>query len=254
MITFVIPAHNEEHLLGRTLSAIFEAVQGMREAFEVVVADDASTDGTAAVAGAHGARSVKVERRQIAAARNAGAREATGDLLIFVDADTVVTPEAVRRAVAAMRAGAVGGGCAFRFDGLVPLYGRVMAAVVVPLYRLLGLASGCFLFCTRAAFDAVGGFDETLFGAEEAAMSRALRRQGRFVVLREHVVTSGRKLRAYSAREVLGLLARLALAGPHSLRRREGLDLWYGPRREDPGAPMLLAPTGLNGPGTTRAG
>src|SRR5205085_11860053 len=69
-------------------------------------------------------------------------------------------------------------------------------------------------------------------GAEEVALSRALHRQGRFVVLREFVTTSGRKLRAYSAREVLGLMARLALAGPTSVRRREGLEIWYGQRRD----------------------
>ncbi len=67
-------------------------------------------------------------------------------------------------------------------------------------------------------------------------MSRALRRQGRFVVLRERVTTSGRKLRAHSAGEVLGLLAQLALSGPKSVRRREGLELWYGERRTDPEA------------------
>ena len=109
-----------------------------------------------------------------------------------------------------------------------------MAAVTVPLYRVLGLASGCFLFCTREAFHAAGGFDERLFAAEEGAMSRALRRQGRFVVLREFVVTSGRKLRAHTAREIFGLLARLALGGPESVRRREGLEIWYGERRTDP--------------------
>jgi hypothetical protein len=48
------------------------------------------------------------------------------------------------------------------------------------------------------------------------------------------VTTSGRKLRAYSAREILGLLTRLALGGPKSVRRREGLELWYGDRRPDP--------------------
>ena len=79
-----------------------------------------------------------------------------------------------------------------------------------------------------------GGFDETLFGAEEAAMSRALRRQGRFVILRESVTTSGRKLRAHSGREVLGVLLRLALAGPKAVRRRDSLDIWYGERRADP--------------------
>jgi hypothetical protein len=86
------------------------------------------------------------------------------------------------------------------------------------------------------AFRAAGGFDERLFGAEEAALSRALRRQGRFVVLRECVTTSGRKLRAHSAREILGFLARLALAGPKGVQQRKGLEIWYGERRPDPSA------------------
>ena len=107
----------------------------------------------------------------------------------------------------------------------------------MPLYRVLGLASGCFLFCTRSAFDAVCGFDETLFGGEEASMSRRLGRQGRFVVLRESVITSGRKLRAHLRRQVLGLLARVGAGGAGAVRRREGLELWYGERRPDPAGP-----------------
>jgi glycosyltransferase involved in cell wall biosynthesis len=234
VISFVIPAYNEELLLGRTLRALNDAVRPLGEEFEVVVADDASSDGTAAVAREHGARVVLVSHRQIAATRNAGAREAHGEVLIFVDADTVVTAAAVRAAIAALRAGAVGGGCAVRFDGRLPLYGRLIAALAPSVYRALGLAAGCFLFCTREAFRAAGGFDERLFAAEEAALSRALGRQGRFVVLREHVTTSGRKVRAYSAREVLGLLARLAVIGPKAVRQRQGLDIWYGERRTDP--------------------
>ena len=241
MISFVVPAHNEDQLLGRTLSALNGAARALGEPFEVVVADDASTDRTAEVARGYGARVVAVNRRQIAATRNAGARAATGEMLIFVDADTVVTEAAIRAAVAAMRRGAVGGGCATRFDGHIPLYARVLLATAIPLYRLMGFAAGCFLFCTREAFHAVGGFDETMFGAEEAAMSRSLARRGRFVVLRESVTTSGRKLRAYSARELLGVLGRLALRGPNSVRRREGLDMWYGDRRPDPGSPVEAA-------------
>jgi glycosyltransferase involved in cell wall biosynthesis len=195
-VSFIVPAYNEERLLGRTLDALRGAAAALREASEVIVVDDASTDATAAVASAHGARVVAVACRQIAATRNAGVGVARGELLVFVDADTAVSVAAVRGAVAAMRGGAVGGGAAFRFDDPLPLRGRVLQAVAVPLYRTIGLASGCFLFCTRAAFDAVGGFEEGLFGAEEAAMSRALRRQGRFVVLRASVTTSGRKLRA----------------------------------------------------------
>lgn len=235
MISFIVPAYNEEPLLGGTLAAIHEAAGELDEAYEIVVADDASTDATAAIATDHGARIVSVNHRQIAATRNAGARSSEGELLIFVDADTVVAPAVVCSAVAAMRSGAAGGGCAFWFGGRLPYYARLLQAVIVPAYRILGLASGCFLYCTRAAFEAVGGFDETLFGAEEYAMSRALHRQGRFVVLRQSVTTSGRKLRTYSACELLGLMIRIALTGRRSLRRRsDRWAIWYGERRADP--------------------
>ena len=82
----------------------------------------------------------------------------------------------------------------------------------------------------------MGGFDERMYGAEEIAMSQALKRQGRFVVLRQPVLTSGRKLRAYSGREVLRVLLRLAVSGSNAVRRRETLDIWYGERRPDPEA------------------
>jgi glycosyltransferase involved in cell wall biosynthesis len=225
MISFVIPAHDESELIGRTLWAIHASGRAAGEPYEVVVVDDASGDGTGVIAREHGARVVAVNFRQIAATRNAGARAATGDLLFFVDADTTVTPRAVRAAVGALRRGAVGGGSAVRFDGPVPLYATVLERAVLPvLLPLLKMAPGCFLFCTRRAYLAAGGFDEGLFWSEEVAFGQRLRRQGRFVMLREFVVTSGRKLRAHSALGLLGVGARLALG------RRTGLDYWYGPR------------------------
>jgi glycosyltransferase involved in cell wall biosynthesis len=234
MISFIVPAYNEEALIGRTLEALTRAADSVAEAYEIIVADDASTDRTAAIAESHGARVVRVALRQIAATRNAGAREASGDKLIFVDADTVVTDEVVRAAVAAMRKGAAGGGCAVGFDGALPRYARLTSPVLVRVFRAIGIACGCFLFCTRRAFDAAGGFDEALFASEEVTMSRALKRQGRFVVLRESVTSSGRKLRMYSGGDVLRLFAGILLAGPKALRSRDRLEVWYGGRREDP--------------------
>jgi hypothetical protein len=67
-------------------------------------------------------------------------------------------------------------------------------------------------------------------------MSRALKRHGRFVILRETVTTSGRKLRTHSTREVLAVMFRVALRGTRAVRRREGMELWYAERREDPRA------------------
>jgi glycosyltransferase involved in cell wall biosynthesis len=233
-LSFIIPAYNEARLLGDTLRAIENAAQALRLTYELIVVDDASTDGTAEIAREHGARVISVDFRHIAATRNAGARAATGEWLVFVDADTQIGEEVLRDALSALAAGAVGGGCHIRFDAQVPRYGRVLIALLLPVYRALGLAAGCFLFCTRQAFEAVGGFDERHYAAEEVILSRALRRRGRFVLLGSAVVTSARKLRAYSRWEVVGTLLRLALSGPKALRRREGLELWYGERRLDP--------------------
>jgi len=227
MISFVIPAHNEAELIGRTLSALHESAQAVGEPYEVIVVDDASTDGTGTLALDGGARVVTVNCRRIAATRNAGAREATGELLFFVDADTVVPARAVHAAVRALRGGAIGGGAAVRFDGPVPLYATILERVVLPVFLpLLKMAPGCFLFCTRRAYLSAGGFDEALLWSEEVSFGNRLKQQGRFVILREFVITSGRKVRSHSALELLRIGLRLAQGG------REGIEYWYGPRRD----------------------
>ena len=206
----------------------------MSEPYEVVVADDGSTDQTAAIAAEKGAILFSVAHRQIAATRNAGARVARGDWLIFVDADTLVNSAVVQSAVKAMREGAVGGGAGMVFDEPTPFYARLMLRVVVHVFRWLGVATGCYLFCTRTAFEAVGGFDEKYFGAEEIVMSRALKRQGRFVILKQAVTTSARKMRTFSASEQILFITRMALRGTKSLKQREGMEFWYAERRPDP--------------------
>jgi glycosyltransferase involved in cell wall biosynthesis len=232
--SFIIPAWNEAPIIGATIDAVHAAAQALSEPYEVVVADDGSTDETAAIAGRHGARVVTAVHRQIAATRNSGARVATGEFLIFVDADTLVNAPVVGAAIAAMRQGAVGGGSAVAMDDDVPWHAKAVLPVLVLGFRLAGFASGCFVFCTRSAFDAVGGFDERYFGAEELVMSRALKRQGRFVVLKQAVVTSGRKLRTHSTLEFWRLMIRAGIRGPKGVQQRERMDLWYAPRREDP--------------------
>jgi glycosyltransferase involved in cell wall biosynthesis len=234
VISFIIPAHNEEVLLGRTLAALHVAVREVGDPYEIIVVDDASTDRTGTVALEHGARVVAVRHRQIAAARNAGAWAATGDLFFFVDADTVATAKALRAAVRALRRDAVGGGCAVRFDGHLPTYAAVLERLLPPVLHALGMAPGCFLFCTRRAYFAVGGFDEALYVTEEVAFAGRLKRLGRFVMLRQFVITSARKLRARSALEFLRTGVRLARVGPKGFRRREGLEYWYGPREALP--------------------
>ena len=90
VISFIIPAYNEQANIGRTLQALHQAVQPLDTAYEMLVVDDASTDRTASLAAAGGASVLSVRNRHIAATRNTGARAATGEYLFFIDADTWV--------------------------------------------------------------------------------------------------------------------------------------------------------------------
>jgi glycosyltransferase involved in cell wall biosynthesis len=232
VISFVVPAYNEEKYLAPTLDAIHAAARATGEGYEIVVADDASTDATADIATRHGARVVRVENRQIAATRNAGARAATGERIFFVDADTTVSPALVAEALAAFRDGAVGGGAPVRIHP-APRWARVFMKVFVPLYfGLARWAAGCFVFCTRAAFEATGGFDERYYASEEVHFSRALKRAGRFAILRTFVTSSARKLEGRSAGDVLRIVAGLAMKGDKGLRQRGAhTAFWYPDRR-----------------------
>jgi len=230
LISFVVPAYNEERYLGATLASIHAAALAVAEPYEIVVADDASTDATVAIAEANNARVVRVEKRQIAATRNAGARASSGDPLFFVDADTRVNEAVLRAALRALDDGAVGGGAAVEFDD-VPAWAHLAMRVAVPAFRALNFAAGCFVFCRREAFEAVGGFDETLFAAEEIIISRALARRGRFVVVREKVVTSGRKVHAHGFWKMHAVMLVMAVRGWRGVKSRRHAAFWYEDKR-----------------------
>lgn len=231
MISFIIPAHNEERLIGRTLLAIRSGADEVGEPYEVLVVNDASTDATGTLAIEHGAREIPVSHRQIAATRNSGGRAAAGEVLFFVDADTVPNAQAIRECLAAIRAGAVGGGCLFDFDCPLALWAKILHPIVIKAARALKLVGGCFLFCTRSAFETVGGFDEQYFAGEEVDFIRRLKRQGPIVIPRATVVTSGRKLALLGPWQTVALLTKFALYGLKPFRQREGLEIWYGERQ-----------------------
>jgi glycosyltransferase involved in cell wall biosynthesis len=231
MISFVIPAYNEELELPSTIAAIKEAV-GQDRQYEIIVVDDASTDATAEVAKDAGAKVVSINRRQIAAARNAGAHTARGDILFFVDADTHINAKHIADAVAALAAGYSGGSARVAVGGAIPLWARISMKIFCMIYFGLNLGAGAFIFTTRQNFEASGGFNEELFVSEEVFFSLALRKIGRFKILREPIITSGRKLRMYSGREILANVFPVMIGGMRTVRSRDKLDLWYNGKRE----------------------
>src|SRR5207237_10856584 len=128
------------------------------EQYEIVGCDDASTDATARVARDAGVTVVCINRRQIAAARNAGARHAQGDTLLFVDADTWINEKHLIGVVAALDAGCAGGGERVVVAGTIPLWAQIVVKAFSVVYFGLRFGAGAFLFTTRKNFDAIGGF------------------------------------------------------------------------------------------------
>jgi glycosyltransferase involved in cell wall biosynthesis len=232
MISFIVPAYNEEHELSGTLAAIRAAASAAARPYEIIVVDDASTDTTPKIASGAGAKVIPIDRRQIAAARNAGVRSARGEYLFFIDADTRINRAHVSGAIAALEAGYVGGSARVAMDGFVPVWGRFLLLGFSLIYFGLNLGAGAFLFTTRHNFDAIGGFDEQYFAGEEVYFTLALKKCGRFRVLREPVVTSARKLRMYPARKFLRYFFGAIVAGPRGVRSRARLRLWYDGKRE----------------------
>jgi glycosyltransferase involved in cell wall biosynthesis len=241
VLSFIVPAYNEEVELPTTLAAIRTAAEkidpptdgfAVANNYEIIVVDDASSDATAQIAREAGAQVVPINRRQIAAARNAGARIARGDVLFFVDADTRINSAHITGALAALNASYAGGSAHVIVDGAVPLWGRIFVKSFCTIYFAANLGAGAFLFTTRQNFDKIGGFDEQLFIGEEVYFSLALRKLGRFKVLREPIVTSGRKLRMYSAGKILCNMMTVICGGMRVAQSRDKLELWYDGKRE----------------------
>jgi glycosyltransferase involved in cell wall biosynthesis len=232
MISFVIPAYNEELTLSGCIDSIRASMDGIGDEYEIIVANDASTDATSTVAANSGCRVVNCSNRQIAATRNAGARAATGGVLFFVDADTRVSESVIRAALSALAAGCVGGSARLNFEGFIPWWGRLFIALFSAVYFAMNLGAGSFFFVTRSAFENAGGFDERYFAGEETHLSIALKRFGRFRVLRTPVLTSGRKMRTSTMREHLAQLFTLMRGGVKATHSRDKLPIWYDGRRE----------------------
>jgi glycosyltransferase involved in cell wall biosynthesis len=236
--SLIIPAYNEERLLGRLLDSVdaARATYGRGDAVEVIVADNASTDRTAVIAAMRGCRVIAVEKRVIAAARNAGARAARGEFLAFVDADAQVHPATfleIDRALADPRvvAGATGARLERWSIGIAFTY-----AMIVPIVFVTGMDTGV-TFCRKEDFEAIGGYDESRLVAEDVAFLWALRRLGQTRgqrlarATRAKIVASTRKFDEFGDWHFFSVAIE---ALRHLMRRdltRFTASYWYKPNR-----------------------
>lgn len=229
----IVPAYNEIDWLPATLSALKTAMTGIALRGELIVTNNNSTDATAEIAAEMGARVVFEPINQISRARNAGAREARGRYLVFVDADTLVSLQLLQLALENLESGrCIGGGAVVQFERETRSSVRFVVSLWNLLSRSMKLAAGCFVYCSREAFDQVGGFSEAVYASEEIWLSRKLgklgRRQGkRFCIISRYVVhSSGRKIAWYNTWRQIGLLLMVAFM-PFFVRYRRLCGYWY---------------------------
>ena len=179
-LTVIVPAFNEADYLPATLDAIEAAAGHLRPRsgaeVETIVVDNNSTDETAAIARSKGAAVVHEPVQGIARARNAGARHAQGDVLVFVDADVLVPPalfEAIHDAMS--DPACVGGGVDVEYRPrrrIMRLYLRAWRL----LARRMRLVQGATQFCRRDAFEQVDGYDEQAWIGEDVDFYRSMGR------------------------------------------------------------------------------
>jgi glycosyltransferase involved in cell wall biosynthesis len=239
-ISVIVPAFNEEKLIVATLRSIRSALTAfdrLEWQSELIVCDNNSTDGTAALARGEGALVAFEPINQIGRARNTGAAAATGDWLIFVDADSHPSPELFADVADAIQSGrCLAGGCTVKLDTEHFLLNSVTNGWNW-LSRFRKYVAGSFIFCEAATFRQVGGFNLELFVAEELDLSWRLKRLARqtgkrMIILHRHpLVTSARKAHLYSPGEYFRFLGKTVLNFGRTLKDPKACHPWYDGRR-----------------------
>jgi GT2 family glycosyltransferase len=239
-ISVIVPAFNEESELGTTLRSIRAAMSAFDARgwpSELIVCDNNSSDQTAAIARAAGATVVFEPVNQISRARNAGAAAATGDWLIFVDADSHPGAALFDDVAAEIQGGrCLAGGSTVTFENPERAL-RAVAFTWNSLSRMTRWAAGSFIFCQATVFHEVGGFSRDLFAGEEIDLFRRLKRAARahggvITILHRHPLqTSDRKMRLYTWREIAGFMLRTVAGRGRTLRSQQECYAWYDGRR-----------------------
>lgn len=239
-LSIVIPAFNEARLIQQSLHSVTTSIaanQRSRFTSEIIVVDNNSTDNTAELARLAGATVIFEPINQIGRARNAGAAQATGDWLLFLDADSLLSPELLADIMRVIESGkSVGCGSTLRMDGL-PWWANMTLRFWTAVSVLFRWAAGALVVCRRDAFQEVGGFDQDLYALDEIRLSKQLKHWGRqrglyFTILTGHPLeTSSRKVSLYSAQEIAAQIFRIFFLPKRTLQDKKHLSVWYDGRR-----------------------
>ncbi|QDU59408.1 Glycosyl transferase family 2 [Planctomycetes bacterium Pan216] len=192
-LSVIIPTLNEDRYLEAAVVAV-RRYATTRSGPEIVVADCDSRDDTRRIARRLGVRlaTSDVPPTSRAQAVNLGASQATGDELLFLDADTIPPPAYDRSIADVLRKGAVAGAFEFKLDGTHPGL-RLVEVINRIRYRLWPWYYGDQgIFVRRSVFEAIGGYPERGL-MEASAFCMRLRREGKLTLIHKPMVTSSRR-------------------------------------------------------------
>lgn len=204
-ISVVIPAHNEEAFIGKCLESVVRAAERAKpDAVEIIVVANRCTDRTADVARDYGARVLVNDEKCIAAVRNMGVRAAKGEVVATIDADSVMSEDALREAVRTLESGRfIGGGTRIRFErmsvGIFCSAAYVALKLIPVMWKHRAALSGGMFWFYKRDFEAAGGFDESLVSMEDMDFAVRLNRLAvgrglKYGTLKHaYIVTSSRK-------------------------------------------------------------
>jgi len=200
-LSVVIPAYNEEKYLTETLEAVRLALGSIPEA-EIIVVDNESTDATREIASAQGAKIVDEDEHNIGRVRNTGSLAAAGEVLVFLDADTLVVSGVFEKIIAAMSdPRCVGGSVAVEYEAprRRQLFMRWFMRLWTFLGRLTKMRQGALQFCRFEVFRELGGYDTTIYVGEDIEfhwrLDKLAKKRGGFTAFVEEPVvqTSSRR-------------------------------------------------------------
>lgn len=239
-ISVVIPAYNEAKFIAETYKSVFiSAAAHYNGHVEIIVVDNNSTDKTAEIAASLGAIVVYEAKNQIARARNAGAKKATGDYLVFVDADTLLIGDILDKVSNNLSSGVVIGGGAWTVPDSKGIGYFIFKYGINYLLALKNITVGPFLYCDRQAFFRVGGFDESYYAGEEFTLARRLKKEGKkdnksWKIIKYHpehrIITSSRRFGRFGGLEMAFKNIHLLWKMDHKLKQKSECKFWYDDR------------------------
>lgn len=238
-LSVIIPAFNESKYIEKTIKSVLRASERYAGPVEVIVVDNNSTDGTDEIASRYDVKVVFEPKNQIARARNAGAEVASGECLVFLDADTTINGEIFNKVSRHFSSGSVIGGGAW----VVPdssWFGRLVFFLINYVLLLKNVTVGPFLYCDRKAFVEVGGFDEALYAGEEFSLARRLKEEGKkqqkkWKIIKyssDHkIVTSSRKFQRFGGLEMAAQNVHLVWNTDQKFKQKSQCRFWYEGKR-----------------------